>query len=79
MHQAQAVGDEFEYRNSKLGKIVNDILILESIKDTETGKAFMKNLYDAANAELGSREAQDAIAYFRKNIATKNEAEGKSD
>ena len=79
MHQAQAAGDEFEYRNSKLGKIVNDILILESIKDTETGKAFMKNLYDAANAELGSREAQDAIAYFRKNIATKNEAEGKSD
>lgn len=59
-------GDEFGYRNTVLGKIINDALILDKIKHTEFYKDIVENMqtlastkYDENNADI--KEAVEAI------------------
>lgn len=59
-------GDEFGYRNTVLGKTINDALILDKIKHTEFYKDIVENMqtlastkYDKNNADI--KEAVEAI------------------
>lgn len=64
-------GDEFGYRNSALGKTINDILMLQKLEGTEYYDAFMEQLQEVANLEAGSEIAQSYIAKMRNSVSTK--------
>ena len=65
MEDASSRNDEFDYRNSELGKTINDVIVLEKLKGTDYYKSFMQDLTKTANLEEGSEEAQALIQQFR--------------
>lgn len=79
MESSAASSDEFEYRNSTLGKTINDALMLEKLKGTAFYESYMQNLTIAANAEMGTEEADDIIASVRQNVNTASDFEGMTD
>ena len=79
MEKSAATGDEFEYRNSVLGKTINDAIMLEKLKGTSFYETFMNNLTTAANAEKGSKAAAEMVASIRENVNTSKDFEGMTD
>ena len=64
--------DEFGYRNSLLGKTINDVFMLEKMKGTSYYDSFMNELVTVANLEEGTEQANDYIKSMRDNINTQD-------
>lgn len=64
--------DEFGYRNSLLGKTINDVFMLEKMKDTQYYDSFMNELITVANLEEGTEQANSYIKSMRDNINTQD-------
>ena len=65
MDEAAGRNDEFEYRNSALGKTINDALMLENLQGTAYYDSFLADATRAANVESNSPEAQQLVQQFR--------------
>lgn len=65
--------DEFGYRNSLLGKTINDVFMLDKIKGTQYYDSFMNELITAANLEEGTEQANNYIKSMRDNINTQDD------
>lgn len=65
MDEASGKNDEFEYRNSELGKTINDVMMLEKVRGTDYYNSFMTDLTNAANAEDGSELSQSLVQQFK--------------
>lgn len=65
--------DEFGYRNSLLGKTINDVFMLEKMKGTSYYDSFMNELITVANLEKGTEQANSYIKSMRDNINTKDD------
>lgn len=63
MQKAADDGDEFSFRNSRLGKYINDYYMLEKLKDTPLYEAFTQRYMDVLNAEEGDGMAQQIAEY----------------
>lgn len=63
MQQASDEGDEFSYRNSRLGKQVQDYFMLEQLKGTPLYDAYMQRYMDILNAQEGDEMAQQITQY----------------
>lgn len=70
MESTARSNDEFGYRNSLLGKTINDVFMLEKMKNTSYYDSFMKELVTAANLEEGSSQANDYIKAIKDNVNT---------
>lgn len=68
MQNAANRNDEFDFRNSELGKIINDVMMLNKLEGTDYYNSFMQDLVRAANAEEGTDEANALIQQFKKDI-----------
>lgn len=64
--------DEFGYRNSLLGKTINDVFMLEKMKGTSYYDSFMNELVTVANLEEGTEQANSYIKSMRDNINTQD-------
>lgn len=64
--------DEFGYRNSLLGKTINDVFMLEKMKGTSYYDSFMNELVTVANLEEGTEQANSYIKSIRDNINTQD-------
>ena len=56
-------GDEFSYRNSQLGKLVQDYFMLEQLKGTPMYDAFIQRYMDIVNAKPGDAMAMEIQKY----------------
>lgn len=65
MDEASGRNDEFDYRNSELGKTINDVMTLEKLRGTDYYNSFMQDLTRTANLEEGSEEAQALVQQFK--------------
>lgn len=74
-----SISDEFGYRNSVLGKTINDALILEKLKGTAFYDSYMNNLVIAANSERGSQEAIDIVNSVRQDANVSSDFDGMTD
>lgn len=63
MQVAADEGDEFSYRNSRLGKQVQDYFMLEQLKGTPLYDAYMQRYMDIFNAQEGDEMAQQIAQY----------------
>lgn len=63
MQQASDDGDEFSYRNSRLGKQVQDYFMLEQLKGTPLYDAYIQRYTDILNAQEGDEMAQQIAQY----------------
>lgn len=79
MSTSAAINDEFGYRNSVLGKTINDAIMLEKLKGTAFYDSYMNNLVTAANAEQGSQEATAIINSVRQDVNISSEFENMTD
>lgn len=64
--------DEFGYRNSLLGKTINDVFMLEKMKGTSYYDSFMNELVTVANLEEDTEQANSYIKSIRDNISTQD-------
>ena len=53
MDEASGRNDEFDYRNSELGKTINDVMTLEKLRGTDYYNSFMQDLTRTANLLQG--------------------------
>lgn len=67
MNRQLKEGDTFGYKNSKLGKLINDAFMLDAIKDTDFYESLMTQLKDAAYMEEGSEEAARYVEEIKRN------------
>lgn len=65
MDEAAEKNDEFEYRNSALGKTINDAMMLSHIQGTSYYNSFMADLSRVATMEPDSPEVGALIEQFR--------------
>lgn len=75
-------GDEFGFRNTVLGKTINDALILDKIKHTEFYKDVMTNMQNIATADKYNPNDQShvkAVKDVKEDINTQGDFEGMSD
>lgn len=79
MESSAANNDEFGYRNSVLGKTINDAIMLEKLKGTAFYDSYMNNLVIAANAERGSKEATDIVNSVRQDANVSSDFENMTD
>lgn len=79
MSSSAAINDEFGYRNSVLGKTINDAVMLEKLKGTAFYDSYMNNLVVAANAEEGTQEATDIVNSIRQDANISSEFENMTD
>lgn len=70
-------GDEFGYRNSLLGKTINDAMMLEKLRGTAYYDSFMNEVVEASQLEEGTPEAARYISALRDNVEI--DTEGRSD
>jgi hypothetical protein len=64
--------DEFGYRNSLLGKNINDVFMLDKMRGTQYYDSFMNELITVANLEEGTEQANSYIKSMRDNINTQD-------
>lgn len=69
MQDAADKGDEFSYRNSRLGKLVQDYFMLEQLKETPLYDAYMQQYMDILNAKEGDKIAQQIAEYDSRPLA----------
>lgn len=74
MGEAARGNDEFGYRNSALGKTINDAFMLQKLKGTKYYDAFMDQLIEIANLEEGTASADSYIKSMRDNVNTMDES-----
>lgn len=79
MESSAAINDEFGYRNSVLGKTINDAIVLEKLKGTAFYDSYMNNLVTAANAERNSQEATNIVNSVRQDANISSDFEGMTD
>lgn len=79
MSSSAAISDEFGYRNSVLGKTINDAVMLEKLKGTAFYDSYMNNLVVAANAEEGTQEAANIVNSIRQDANISSEFESMTD
>ena len=77
MQESSEAGDAFGYRNTSMGKAINDAIMLQKLKGTEFYNAFMQNVETARNLTMTSPEAQAYIDEFKANLG--NDSENMSD
>lgn len=65
MDEAAGKNDEFEYRNSALGKSINDAIMLSHLQGTQYYNSFMNDVTRVANIEPDSPEAGLLVQQFR--------------
>lgn len=70
METAAATNDEFGYRNSLLGKTINDAFMLDKLKGTQYYDAIINQLSEVANLEEGTDLANQYINELRENKNT---------
>ena len=70
METSAATNDEFGFRNSLLGKTINDAFMLEKLKGTQYYDAIINQLSEAANLEEGTDLANQYIKELRENKET---------
>ena len=63
MQQASDEGDEFSYRNSRLGKQVQDYFMLEQLKGTPLYDAYIQRYMDILNIQEGDEMDQQLVQY----------------
>lgn len=69
MQNAADEGDEFSYRNSRLGKLVQDYFMLEQLKETPLYNAYIQQYMDILNAKEGDETAQQIAQYDSRPLA----------
>lgn len=72
MEKAADKNDEFEYRNSELGKTINDVMTLQKLQGTEYYDSFMNDLTRVANVEEGSDEAAALVQQFKNALSNRD-------
>lgn len=70
METSAATNDEFGFRNSLLGKTINDAFMLEKLKGTQYYDAIINQLSEAANLEEGTDLANQYVKELRENKET---------
>lgn len=65
MDEAAGRNDEFEYRNSTLGKTINDAIMLSHLQGTQYYNSFMTDATRVANMEQDSPEAELLVQQFK--------------
>ena len=70
MGESGVIGDEYNYRNSALGKAVNDIFMLQKAEGSELYNSIMQQLTDVAYMEPNSKQAQQYVQAIRDNVNT---------
>ena len=70
MGESGIIGDEYNYRNSALGKAVNDIFMLQKAEGSELYNSIMQQLTDVAYMEPNSKQAQQYVKAMRDNVNT---------
>lgn len=68
METAASTNDEFGYRNSLLGKTINDAFMLEKLKGTQYYDTVLNQLTEIANLEEGSDKANQYVKELRENV-----------
>lgn len=79
MGDAGLGSDEFGYRNSALGKTINDAFMLQKLKGTQYYDAYLNQLTEIANLEEGSDLAAKYIQAMRDNVNTSDENQSDED
>lgn len=77
MEKSAETNDEFGYRNSSLGKTINDAIMLQKIADSNLGQSLIKQLEEVADMTADSPEAQAYINHMKNNVNI--DTEGKTD
>lgn len=77
MGDASLGSDEFGYRNSALGKTINDAFMLQKLKGTKYYDAFLNQLTEVANLEEGSELAEKYISAMKDdvNVSTEDQSD----
>lgn len=70
MGESGIIGDEYNYRNSALGKAVNDIFMLQKAEGSELYNSIMQQLTNVAYMEPNSKQAQQYVKAIRDNVNT---------
>ena len=68
MNNSGTIGDEYNYRNSALGKAVNDIFMLQKAEGSELYNSIMSQLTEIAYMEQGSDAANQYVQSMRDNV-----------
>lgn len=79
MGDAGLGSDEFGYRNSALGKTINDAFMLQKLQGTKYYDAYLNQLIEVANLEEGSELAEKYISAMRDNVNTSDENQSDDD
>lgn len=77
MEKSATTNDEFGYRNSALGKTINDAIMLQKIADSNLGQSLIQQLEEVADMSADSPEAQAYINHMKNNVNI--DTEGKTD
>lgn len=72
LSKAAAAGDEFGYRNSTLGKALNDAVMLGKLKGTQYYDSVLKQLHNIANISENSEDAQKLIEDYKSDPTRQN-------
>lgn len=59
MNEYDESGDEFSYRNSKFGKLLNDAFMVHELRGTQLYDAYIQQFMDIINAEEGTELASN--------------------
>ena len=73
MESSAKSNDEFGYRNSLLGKTINDVFMLNKMRGTQYYDSFINELITVANLEEGTEQANNYVKSMRDNINTKDD------
>lgn len=77
MEKSATTNDEFGYRNSSLGKTINDAIMLQKIANSNLGQSLMQQLGEIVDMTIDSPEAQAYINHMKNNVNI--DTEGKTD
>lgn len=77
MEKAIGNNDQFAYRNSQLGKLINDVMMLQQLKGTSFYDTMMADIQRASTLDANSDQAQSMIKTMREKGG--EEYQGKTD
>lgn len=69
IQEADEAGDEYDSRNSRLGKLVSDYFMLEHLEGTPLYDAYMQRYMDILNAKEGDETAQQIAKYDNRELS----------
>ena len=79
MDSKAKLNDEFGYRNSVLGKTINDIFMLKQLEGTDFYNSLMDRLTSVAAVEENSEEAKQLVDQIRNNADSSQDFANSSD